>query len=188
LWQACWLQSYRQIAILLALLALGTWCVSIPKGDASLWALDSYNTGLQALESNNLATAARKLELAHAYVPENAEVNFALGNLNLARGNRKAAKSYYYATLRLDPRHEGSYNNLGVLSLEDKNWPLAAECFRRALGQNPRDPKTHFLLAKVKLEQGDRIAAHREIARALELDPKPSEFSALRSAIDRAGP
>ena len=52
------------------------------------WALDSYNSGWQGLESNDLPTAERKLNLAYAYVPENAETNFALGNLHLLRSEK----------------------------------------------------------------------------------------------------
>ena len=49
-----------------ALLAVSTLFVSWPQSDPSLWALDAYNSGWQALESGDHALAERKLQLAHA--------------------------------------------------------------------------------------------------------------------------
>lgn len=185
LWHACVAASYHRTITCLALITLSTWFVSIPKREPSLWALDSYNSGLQALESKQLAVAEQKLELAYAYVPQNAELNFALGNLRLTQGDERAAKSYYFATLRLDPRHEGSYNNLGVLASEEKRWHLAAKFFAKALEQNSRDAKTWFLLAKSHLKAGDLEHASAEIGRAIELDASRPEFSALRQELQQ---
>jgi Flp pilus assembly protein TadD len=183
LWSAGVNANYRRGSLYLSLLTLSTWFVSIPKQEASLWALDSYNSGWQALQSNQLAVAEQKLDLAYAYVPENAELNFALGNLRLAQGNRTAAKGFYFATLRLDPRHEGSFNNLGVLALEESRWNLAAKFFRRAIEQGPDDAKTHYLLAKALLRMGERENARSEIFKAIVLNPNQPEFLKLRDEI-----
>ena len=141
--------------------------------------MDSYNTGLQALDLKQLSVAERKLNLAYAYVPENAELNFALGNLRLAQGKRAEAKSYYLATLRLDPSHEGGYNNLGVLALEEGRWREAAIFFGKALEQTPHDAKTWYLLAEAHAKAGDYPRAKTEIAQALKLNPTQAEFLAF---------
>ena len=185
LWSAAVDRDHQRAAIYVALLALSTWFVSIPKREASLWALDSYNSGLQALESKQLSVAERKLNFAYAYVPENAELNFALGNLRLAQGNQPEAKSYYLATLRLDPSHEGSNNNLGVLALQESRWSEAATFFAKALDQNPRDPKTYYLLAEAHAKAGDYRRARIEIAQALKLNPAQAEFIALQQELER---
>ena len=132
-WQACATMQLRLAAVYLALLVGSTIFVAWPVREPSLWALDAYNSGWQALESNDLALAEKKLQLAYAYVPDNAETNFALGNLRLAQGNKSAAKSYYLATLRLDPTHEGSYNNLGIVALQEERWNLAAQFWNAGL-------------------------------------------------------
>ena len=42
---------------------------------SSFWALDSYNTGLQSLDLNHFRPLRnRELDLAYAYVPDNAEL------------------------------------------------------------------------------------------------------------------
>ena len=188
LWESCLSARYRRAGVYVTLVLLATLFVSQPKREPSLWALDSYNTGLQALDLNHLDVAQRKLNLAYAYVPDNAELNFALGNLRLAQGDRAVAKSYYFTTLRLDPRHEGGYNNLGVLALEENRGQVAVEFFTKALQQNPRDAKTHYLLARSHLAVGDLKDARAEIEQAVKLDPGQPEFLAFRENLEKRPP
>ncbi len=184
-WESCVMARYRRAAVYAALVILATLFVSQPKREPSLWALDSYNTGLQALDLNHLDVAQKKLNIAYAYVPDNAELNFALGNLRLAQGDKNAAKSYYFTTIRLDPRHEGSYNNLGVLALEENQAQLAARFFAKALEQNPRDAKTHYLLARSDLSMGDLKSARAEIEQALKLAPQQPELQAFKADLEK---
>jgi thioredoxin-like negative regulator of GroEL len=167
------------------LLMVSTLLVSWPQRGLSLWALDAYNSGWQALESGNLSLAERKLELARAYVPDNAETNFALGNLKLAQNDTSAASSLYLTTLRLDPRHRGAINNLGVLALENGQPEVAEQRFREALAIDGRNPKTHFLLAKTLIAKGQNGNARAEIDRALALKPDQPEFKELREQIEK---
>ena len=185
-WESCVMVNYRRAGIYALLLVLAIWFVSMPKREPSLWALDSYNAGWQALESNDLPLAEQKLKVAYTYVPENAEVNFALGNLRLAQGDKPAAKSYYFATLHLDPNHEGAYNNLGILALEEKRWSLAAKFFAKALEQNPNDAKSYYLIAQAQFNAHDFQNASLAIARAIKLNPAQPEFRALSEQIQRA--
>ncbi len=92
-WQSLATNRFRFAAVYLGLLIASTIFVAWPQRNPSLWALDAYNSGRQALESNNLELANKKLELAYAYVPGNAETNFALGNLRLAEQNKVGAES-----------------------------------------------------------------------------------------------
>jgi Tfp pilus assembly protein PilF len=185
-WEAWIAKRFRIAAVYLALLVASTILVAWPQRDPSLWALDAYNSGWQALESNNLATAERKLNLAYAYVPTNAETNFALGNLRWARGEKLAAESYYRATLEFDPNHQRAYNNLGVLALEEKRWNEAADFFSKAVQQDPLNAKTHYLLAEANFNAGDLEGAEAEIAEALKLNPAPPEFCQLQEQIENA--
>ena len=183
-WEACVEKQVRLAAAYVALLVSSTLFVAWPVRDPALWALDTYNSGWQAFESGDLSLAEEKLQIAYAYVPENAETNFALGNLRLAQGRANEAKSYYFATLRLDPSHEGGYNNLGVLALQEKRWTLAARFFENALKQNPRDAKNHYLLAEAEFHSGDVRRARDEISEALRLNPTQPEFAELRRQIE----
>jgi tetratricopeptide (TPR) repeat protein len=130
--------------------------------------------------------AKAKLGLAYAYVPTNAEVNFALGNLQFEQGDTAGAKPYYAATLRLDPDHEGAWNNLGVLALGEQRWELAAKFFNAALKVSPDDAKTHFLLARVNFELRNYEEARAQLAVALLSNPHQAEFLELQNKIESA--
>jgi Tfp pilus assembly protein PilF len=130
--------------------------------------------------------AQRKLELARSYVPDNAETNFALGNLKLAQSDAAAATTFYLATLRLDPQHRGAINNLGVLALENGQSDVAEQWFREALAIDARNPKTHFLLAKTLIAKGQTESARVEIDRAISLRADQPEFLALRAQIENS--
>jgi hypothetical protein len=177
--------KFRSALAYATLLVASTLFVSWPQREPSLWALDAYNSGWQALESGNLPLAERKLDLAHSYVPDNAETNFALGNLKLAQKDTAAAASFYLTTLHLDSRHRGAINNLGVLALENGQPEVAEERFRQALAIDARNPKTHFLLAKSLIAEGHNDSALAEIDRALALKPDQPEFKELRAQIDK---
>ena len=177
--------KFRWAIAYAAFLIVSSYFISWPQRDPSLWALDAYNSGWQALESGNLPLAERKLQLARAYVPTNPETNFALGNLRLAEGNSAAASTFYLTTLQLDDRHRGALNNLGVIALDHKQFELAEHWFRRALDLNTRSAKTHFLLAKTYAARGDRADACAEIDSAVALSPQQPEFRQLREEMHR---
>jgi tetratricopeptide (TPR) repeat protein len=181
--QNCVRARYGQAALYCLLLLGAGWFVTRPQKDPGLWALDAYNAGWQALQTDNLAMAEKNLSLAYAYVPENAEINFAMGNLAHAKGDESAAKRYYASCLHLNPRHAGALNNLGILASGEERWELAARFFAKAIEINPGDDKTHYLLAKTYLRLGDREKARGEIARALAIDPTEPEFLKLRDEI-----
>ncbi len=191
IWELWWNVANRRMtatALSFVLLFGATGFVSFPQKDPALWALDTYNSGLQALEAGNTSLARQKLDLAYAYSPFNAEINFAEGNLHFTTGALETAKSFYWSTLHLDSAHLGAFNNLGLLALAQNDSNLAAELFRHALARAPDDPKLHYLLARAEMNQGNFAAAQREIACALETDPGRSEYVQLKNEIEQACP
>jgi Flp pilus assembly protein TadD len=185
LWTESWLGNYRNVAIQLVVVAAGILFVTMPRNDPSLWALEAYNSGRLALDANNLSLAERDLQRAYAYVPDNAEISFALGNLRLAQGDSVAAKGFYETTLRLNQKHKGALNNLGVLALDGNQPAVAVDYLRHAVTQEPRNAKTHYLLAKALAASGNQSEARAEAARALELDSAQPEFKTLNDQLRR---
>jgi hypothetical protein len=184
-WQSLVARQLRTIAAYGALLVAATIFVAWPHRNPSLWALDAYNSGWQALESNNLDLAEKKLAVAYAYVPDNAETLFALGNLLFAKDDSAAAQSFYRAVLNLDPQHKGAFNNLGVIALDASQFDEAEKWFRRAKDVDPRNAKTHFLLAKALFAKNDRSSARIEIDAAIQLRPDQPEFTAFKQQIEQ---
>jgi Tfp pilus assembly protein PilF len=186
LWTSVSTFRFQLALVYLLLLVTSTIFVAWPQSNPSLWALDAYNSGWQALESNDLSLAEKKLAIAHAYVPDNIETLFALGNLRLVEKKVADAKSFYQTVLQLDPHHKGGLNNLGVISFDEKNFTEAQQLFERALGEAPNDAKTYFLLAKTFYSQGNADAGRKAIDRALSLNPNQPEFVELKNKIDNS--
>lgn len=183
LWRSLVRMDRQTLAPYFGLLVAATVFVSWPQRNPSLWALDAYNAGWQALQSDDLTLAEKKLAVARAYVPDNAETNFAFGNLRLARGDSPAATSFYHETLRIDAGHKGALNNLGVMALDAHDLPDAEMFFRRALAQDRHNAKTHFLLAKTALAQGNLRIAESELSQAIAISPEQAEFLALKREL-----
>jgi tetratricopeptide (TPR) repeat protein len=183
LWTKVLVGDYRNLLLQLGVVAASTLLVTLPRNDPSLWAFEAYNSGRLALDANNLPLAEQHLQRAHAFAPANAETNFALGNLRLAQGDPIAAKNFYEATLLADGNHKGALNNLGVLALNENQPAIAVDYFRRALLQEPRSAKTHYLLAKALAATGNQTDARAEAARAVELDPNQPEFKTLSEQL-----
>ncbi len=170
--------------------------VTWPQQDEQLWSLDLYNVGIKATEAAEAAGDAQartqlldeaeaSLMRAYRYVPENAEISFALGNVMLARTRIFEAKMWYRQALGLDPRHARALNNLGVLALREKRWPTAQKLFEKSLEQQPADAKTNYLLALAAWESGDPATARRALGRALSARPDQAEFLELRDRIEK---
>lgn len=182
-WQSLKTHHAATSLIYACLLLVSAIFVSWPQRESSLWALDFYNSGVQALDVGDLALATKKLEVAYTYVPENAETNFALGNLSYAKGDLAEAKSKYQTAFALDHRHTGALNNLGVIALQEHDWSAAEDVFRASLGIDSRSARSHFFLAKTLLAKSDRGAAQREIALALELAPDEPAYRTFSAQI-----
>ena len=187
LWENFARSAYGNFATQLVLLAATAGFVTLPRHDAALWALDAYNAGRLALELNDFPRAEQELQRAHDLVPTNAETNFALGNLSLARGDLTAAKKFYEVALKADSKHKGALNNLGVVALEENSPALAAEYFRRSLALQPQNAKTHYLLAKALVADGRPTEAAAELERAVKLGGERTEFASLQEEIEKAG-
>lgn len=168
--------------------------VSIPRTEPGLWSLDFYNAGIRCLASGDLALAERNFATAYAYVPDNTEVRFALGNLWLEKSNRiiepraravarARAKDFYRRTLELNPRHASSLSNLGVLALEEGFFEAAEKFFASSIEAEPDDAKTFYLLARARFESGKTDTAKSALSQALEMRPHQREFLELRDKL-----
>ena len=103
LWRALSGSRWLMASAILATVAVATWFVSLPQRDPGLWALDPFNTGLKVMRAGNLELAQTKLETALRLVPDNAEINFGLGNLWYEKGDLQRARYGYRRCQRSFP-------------------------------------------------------------------------------------
>ena len=178
-------RHWGSVAMYAGVLLLACVVVNRPV-DPGLLYLDDYNSSLADIEQNRLDRAQHKLERVLAGNPDNAETNFALGNLWLARGDRDKAKGFYRRTLQLDPQHDRVLNNLGVLAIEEKRWLLAEAFLSHSLRIEPGDAKTNYLLAEVRFERHDLAGAHAAMNEALRLRPDEPAFHKLNDQLAAA--
>ena len=197
------------VATYIVLCAAAAWFVSIPRKDIGLWSLDHYKAGIRATKAAQIEQSAKhysdaesaldraqgNLETAYRYVQNNAEINFALGNLWLARSSQPAndertktedrtrAKLFYRRALNLDARHSAALVNLGIVARDEKYLPAAEKFFGMAIQVDPDDPKTHFLQALTLKEDGKIDAARTEVEKALRLRPTDKQIQALRDEL-----
>jgi hypothetical protein len=183
LWESCVLTRLKAGAGYLILLSAAALLVSWPQRDPALWALKFYNSGSQALDLQQWKKAQEQLERAHSYAPDSTEINLALGNLWLSQQDFPRAEAYYFAVLKIDPRHKAALSNISVLALSEKRWQKAIEYLRVALEVDPSDAKTHYLYARAQFEAGHLDEAWSEIQTALRLRPGQNEFEELHDLI-----
>jgi hypothetical protein len=183
LWNDLTRSRWGFAGVYISILSAAAWFVSLPQREVGLWSLDFYKAGIRATDINQLQTARTNLEVAYAYAPDSADINFALGNVGLAEGNHAEAKRYYRRALQLKPSHERVLNNVGVIALREKRYDFAEQCFARALTIEPEDAKMLYLLALTRFEAGNLEAAREPLTRALQLRPKQQEFLDLAKKL-----
>jgi tetratricopeptide (TPR) repeat protein len=200
-WENLSTAKWRSAGAYIALACFAGWFVSIPlpPADQGFWSLDYYKAGIRSTSAGDLDRAQRNLETAFAYVQNNPDINFALGNLWLARSDRtndlkeKArergnAKIYYRRALDLNPAHTGTLNNLGVLAMEEQRWDLAERFFSASLEADPGDATRLYLLARVRFEAGKKAQAQAALDEALKLRPHQKEFLELQEKLQNPRP
>jgi tetratricopeptide (TPR) repeat protein len=213
-WENFTRSRWIQAGAYLLLCAVAAWFVSIPQPDIGLWSLDFYKAGIRANSASDLELrrqnpagareaidrAQRNLEIAYSYVPNNEDIDFALGNVWLTRANfpwtdpktkaadQDIARTCYGEALRLNPHHPGTLNNWGVLEMEAKHWDQAEKYFLEAARAEPDDAKAYYLIALVRKEMGKIEGAKSALGQALKRRPNQKEFLDLQQQLEASAP
>ena len=206
LWENLAARSWDKVALQISLVAVCAWFVAQPQRDIGLWSLDFYKAGIRATEGRTesaaqndpklvatyLASARRNLETAYAYVPGNAEIAFALGNVWYYSHDNERAKLCFARAVQLSTEggrpHDGALNNLGVIALTDKRPKDAELFFQRSLQTEPEDAKTWSLLAEACRDQGEIAHAEVAIAQAIKLNGREPAFQKFRDNLRKPVP
>jgi len=164
-----------QFAILLFFLAqplitLNARCLANPESvSLSLaWALqdDPLQEGLAALKENHLDVALERLTAAERQSPTNANIRNFLGIVFAQMGRNSEALSEYQEAIRLDPKLEDAYRNLGFLEWTDHNLEAARTHLNQALDIASEDAFAHYYLGRVQLDAKLYESAFKELDRS----------------------
>lgn len=105
-----------------------------------------------------------------------------LGWHYLWAGDRDAEIRSYYETLKRNPDHLPSLNNLGVRFVERGEYDKAEKVLRHALEVDPKRTKTSYNLGYLFESRGDRAGAERWYREALKMD---GSYALAKSALAR---
>jgi tetratricopeptide (TPR) repeat protein len=109
------------------------------------------------------------------------EANFYLGLAAYGHGDfAKAESAFEFVAARL-PLAE-VYNNLGVVAAR-RGQKKAADCFERAIQNDPSDADYHFNLAVTLAQAGDHAGAAHELRATLDRRPNDAEAKLMLDSL-----
>jgi Flp pilus assembly protein TadD len=123
----------------------------------------SFQAGLTALKDNRYADALEEFTAAEREHPDDPRVRNFRG-IALARlGQNANAAAEYRESIRLDPRLEDAYRNLGFLEWTEHQIEPAREALEHAVQLSPGDSFAHYYLGRVQLETQHYSQAIQEL-------------------------
>ena len=164
--------------VALFFLVPGTGFASQGKSDASIRAgdSDSLQQGLKALQDNRLEEALRNLTAAEGGQPADAQIRNFRGIVLVRLGRNSEAANEYREAIRLDPKLEDGYKNLGFLEWTEHHLESARAQLKRALELAPDDSFAHYYLGRVQLDAGLYESALHELDRSGVGWPEDPQF------------
>ncbi len=165
----------RQFAILLFFLAQAfvtpnARCLARPHGlSLSLAGAaqdDALQQGLAALKENHLDVALERLTAAERQSPTNANIRNFLGIVFAQMGRNSEAVSEYQEAIRLDPKLQDAYRNLGFLEWTEHDLEAARTHLNQALDIASEDAFAHYYLGRVQLDAKLYESAFKELDRS----------------------
>jgi tetratricopeptide (TPR) repeat protein len=102
--------------------------------------------------------------------PDSPRVMDALGLAYWSQGNREAAEREWRRLLALHPQ-SSTWNYLGVVLAQKKQYADAVRCFERSLELDPASSDAHLNLGAAYAEQGQMEAAEAQFRAAVALSP-----------------
>jgi tetratricopeptide (TPR) repeat protein len=117
--------------------------------------------------NNDIVLYTRTLELS----PDADIILDDLASAYWSGGAMDKAESVWKRALAVNPNNVDVLNNLGVLALRQKDYPLAAGFFQRAAKLKPDESKPHLNLGETYLKMGLRDQAETQLRAAVVLSP-----------------
>jgi tetratricopeptide (TPR) repeat protein len=146
----------------------GTSFASQGTSDASVQASekDPLQQGLNALQDNHLEEALGYFTAAEGSQPADARIRNFRAIVLVRLGRNSEATNEYREAIRLDPKLEDGYKNLGFLEWTEHHLESARAQLERALELAPDDSFAHYYLGRVQLDAGLYESAFHELDRS----------------------
>jgi tetratricopeptide (TPR) repeat protein len=115
--------------------------------------VDAFQTGLTALQENRFDDALVALTAAEYQHSEDPRIRNFRGIVLDRLGRTMEAAAEYQEAIRIDPRLEDAYRNLGFLRWKENYLESARGVLLRALELSPDDSFAHYYLGRVQLDE-----------------------------------
>lgn len=149
---------------------------------------DSFQRGLTALKADRLEDALAEFTAAEREHPDDPLVHNFRGIVLVRLGQNAEAASEYRQAIRLSPRMEDAYRNLGFLMWTGHQFQSAREALQHAVELSPDDSFAHYYLGRVLLDEQNYAPAIRELdASHLPLPLEPDFSIQLAGAYIAVG-
>jgi tetratricopeptide (TPR) repeat protein len=123
----------------------------------------AFQRGLTALKDNRVEDALEEFTTAEREHPDDPRVRNFRGIVLARLGQNGKAAAEYHESIRLDPRMEDAYRNLGFLEWTEHQLEPAREALERAVELSPSDSFAHYYLGRVELEAQRYLQAIQEL-------------------------
>jgi tetratricopeptide (TPR) repeat protein len=100
------------------------------------------------------------------------------------RGRLRPAKQLYEKVLTGDPGHVDALNNLGVIHLQERNYPAADASFTEAIRLQPDYVDAHYNLACLNALVGEASQGLVHLRRAVMMDPAVKAWARRDADLD----
>lgn len=139
-------------------------------------ALAELRRAIQAQFDRDFPAAISAYEKARTLDPTIQGVDYQLAVVAFNEGKFDAAKASLKKSLEANEEVAASYNLLGAMAGQDKDFPTAAAYFQKAAGVNPGDPNTFFNLSETYREMARPAEAVEALQRAVKLKPRENFY------------
>lgn len=137
------------------------------------------------VQSGDLETAAKRLELAREAKPGDPTLLFRLAGLNFDLQRYDVAREYVQAAISISPSTWLYHYLLGLVEQSSRRFADAKSSLETAAKLEPNEAPVFNALGEVLLEMGERPAAVAAFEKAVKLAPNEANF---RRNLDRAKP
>jgi tetratricopeptide (TPR) repeat protein len=131
-----------------------------------LVALSSWQTSRK-----DYAAALKSLERAGALDPQQSNIPFQRGIINLRMSQPDQAVADFRQAVDLNPDSPANHLNLGIAYYQGGNLQEAEPAFRKAVELDPDKTMARLLLAQVQAATGDLAEAEKEYRQVLDREP-----------------
>jgi tetratricopeptide (TPR) repeat protein len=132
-----------------------------------------------SLKSGNYKDAEKQLGAARKQAPNNPDVNFLSGYLEVQEKHLDAAKGYLRTALTLDAANTQVLVLLGQIGLQQDDYPTAQTFLQQAMTVDSQNWMPHALLAEVYLKQREFEKAREQAQAAIERNKVASSRAQL---------